>query len=218
MANARKSRSHVRWATGLLTLGLLMGVSVKRADADLVAATYAGGGFSNNFDRATGYFFTPNQNLTVTELGYFDFTGTGLASEHNVGIFVASTATAVATALVSAGTVDPLIDGSRFVPITAVTLTAGVQYYAEADNNQVDKFVFGTGAVIYDPALTWNGFGDSNSNSIFGTVTNLGGLPGNLGPNFIFQSAAVPEPSSLAVCLFCAVSGLGYAVSRRRRG
>ena len=191
--------------------------SRRKAQADLIAATYAGGGILNNFENATGYFFTPNQNLSVTQLGYFDVGLRRTSHSHNVGIFLASDAAAVATAVVASGTVDPLISGSRFASITPVMLSAGTQYYIEADNNTIDQFVFGYGAVIYNPAITWNGFGDSDSNSIFGTVTNLGGAPGNLGPNFAFASAVpTPEPSTLVLGTFCAVAGLGYTRFRRR--
>jgi PEP-CTERM motif len=204
---------------GLLTLGILFGAFSGRADADIVAATYAGGGTAFNFPDATGYYFTPNTNLTVTSLGYFDLNPSGLASNHDVGIFLASNGSAVATGLVSAGTVDPLIDGSRFVSIAPVTLTAGTQYYTVADNNTIDQYVFGNGAVIYNPAITWNGFSQSATNSIFSTTFNGGGVPGNLGPNFQFQGASsTPEPASLTLLGtgLLAFGGLGLRRWRRR--
>ena len=46
--------------------------------------------------------------------------------------------------------------------------------------------------------MTWDGFADGATNSIFSTATLLGGLPGNTGPNFRFDTS-IPEPTTLAL-------------------
>jgi hypothetical protein len=176
--------------------------------ADSTAGFYGGGGNLNNFPNATGYFFTPNVNLTVTALGIYDAGAPGFTDSHDVGIFLAN-GTPVTNTTLAAGLPGFAADGSRFLSVAPVGLTGGTQYYIEGNNWTTDQFAFGTGAVTYAPEITWNGFGDSNSNSIFGSVTNLGGQPGNLGPNFQFTTA--PEPGSLVLL------GLGCVTSLLRK-
>jgi hypothetical protein len=190
-----------------------LGIASFTAARAEVAADYLGGGTENNFPNATGYFFTPTVNVTVSELGYYDHDGAGLAESHDVGIFLASDASTVVTTTIPTGVTNYVagtVDGTDFEPVSPTVLTGGTEYYIEADNNDIDTFAFGTGAVVYAPEITWDGFGDSASNSIFDTVINNGGLPGNLGPNFIYS---VPEPASASLL---SVAGLSLLARRRR--
>ena len=161
------------------------------AQAATIATDYVGGGTLTTFARATGYFFTPSVNLTVTELGYYDYGSDGFVDFHEVGIFLADGTLVVGNVLPS-GTTAPFVagtvDGTRFHSVTPVLLLANTQYYIIADNNSTDQFGFGNGAVIYAPEITWNGYGDSSTNSIFGSVTCFTtGASGDLGPNFIYD-------------------------------
>ena len=185
------------------------------AQAVLIAGDYVGGGTLSVFGSATGYFFTPTVDLVVTDLGYYDHGDPGLADSHAVGIFLAN-GTAVVNTSVASGTGAPFVAGTvagtRFQSVTPTPLSAGTQYYIVADNNATDQYAFGAGAVVYAPQITWDGYGDSSTNSIFGLVELLGGVPGNLGPNFMYND--VPEPSTFALV----ISGMGlvFAFLRRR--
>lgn len=174
-----------------------------------------------NLDIATGFEFTPNQNIIVTHLGIYDHGAAGFASSHDVALFaksnpgVALTSTTLGAGL--SGTFVPgTVAGTRFVGVAPVVLTAGTSYYILGNNFQIDGYTQGRGVVIFDSAIAWNGiaFGDSNSvNSVpfFNDFTS-----GNLGPNFMFTTAPIPEPSSLAL-LGMGVAGLGGYRWRRKR-
>lgn len=205
-------------AATALIIGLAQGGGAEAGT--IVAATYAGGGTFATRGAATGFFFTPSANILVDQLGVFDEGQDGLASAHDVGIFLTN-GSAVVTTTIAAGTSSPLIGQSRFVSVAPVQLTANTPYYILANNFQTDRFVSGTGAVVFDPRITWNGIADAPANNISAPiVTNSGGSPGNLGPNFRFDVAAttpVPEPSTLALGgIGLAGLALGYARRRTR--
>jgi hypothetical protein len=190
---------------------LTLGLAALPVQAELINASFhKGGGTFFNFSRATGWAFTPTTDIVVSQLGIFDADQDGLAESHNVGLFLLADGTPLATTTISSGFGSPLVGDSRFEPVDPVALTAGTDYYLLADNNDIDQYVFGDGAVGYAPEITWLGFGDSSSDSIFDTFTLLGGQPGNLGPNFQY----VPAPGGLLLLI---VAG-ACRTSRRRRG
>jgi len=205
-------RQHSKWFLVIAALVVLAGT----AGATSIAADYLGGGSTSNFGPATGYFFTPSEDLLVTALGIFDAGTLGFADSHEVGIFMTDGTPVVTAALASglSGTFVPAtVEGTRFVPVTPAVLSGGTQYYIVGDNFQTDAFHFGVGAVSFAPEITWDGFGDGSTNSIFSTVTNFGGQPGNLGPNFEFQ-VVIPEPGTAILML---TGFVGLVAWRRRR-
>jgi hypothetical protein len=148
-----------------------------------------------NFDRATGYSFTPQVNLTVTGLGLYDHGIAGFTDSHDIGIFFHD-GTLVGSTSISSGLSGTLVEGSRFVSVGPFTLYAGTDYYILANNFLTDQYAYGETAVIFASEITWQGFTDGTTNSLFDAAGFFVGLPGNLGPNFEF-AAAVPEPSTM---------------------
>lgn len=195
--------------TGEVVIACALGVASSVALAADTAGLYAGGGTEGNFSSATGWFFTANADLNVTQLGVLDLGNPGLSEAHNIGIFRASDGVNLVNATIGSGLSGDLIDGSRFVDVATTMLSAGEDYYIVADNWSSDAFAYGTG-VTFDPNITWTGFGDAAANDIFSSVSSLGGLPGNLGANFRFD--VVPAPSSVAL-----LGVFGLAAGRRRR-
>lgn len=174
---------------------------VSSARATNIVGDYVGGGTTQNFTDATGYFFTPNVTIDVSEMGYYSNSGGALGGAHNVGIFTVG-GTELASALIPAGSagtyVAGTVGGTWMVAISDIILSGGTQYYIMADNNTADTYAYGTGAVIYDPSISWNGYGSTSGPSITSSVaTNFGGVSGNLGPNFGFT--ATPEPGTAAL-------------------
>jgi hypothetical protein len=195
-----------------VTIGAAL-LLVSSARATNIAGDYTGGGSETTFPNATGYWFTPKITIDVIDLGYYSPTGAGLASSHNVGIFTAG-GTELVSALIPLGTaatfVAGTVGGTWTEAVAGTILTAGTEYYILADNNTNDSFVFGNGAVVYNSAITWNSFGDAPGPTITsGIPTMPGGLSGNLGPNFQFNAAAIPEPGTAALMLSAAAVLLG---------
>ena len=190
------------------------------AQAATIVGDYLGGGSNSNFSRATGYHFTVGaDDLNVTALGVYDLGSNGFADSHDVAIFdssapgVALASTTLASGL--SGTFEAgTVDGTRFNAIATITLFANTSYYILANNFRTDQFAFGNGNVQYNSAITWNGFVDAASNDVNSNPNFLGGLPGNLGPNFKFTLAAIPIPASMLL-LFTGIAGL-FGIRRIR--
>ena len=180
------------------------------ATADITASFYDGKGVEIiSPDQTVGWFFTPLQDVVVTQLGVYDLGSPGFAQEHDIGIFRVSDDSLVVTTTIADGLSGTLIDGTRFVDVAQSVLTAGTEYYIVANNFEIDLWAYGTGHVTYTSQIQWdgNGGGPFGSQDIFDGLTNFGPDEGNLGPNFRF----VPGPGSIA--LFIVAIGFG----RRRR-
>ena len=189
---AKRNRLRIGFCLAGLLLAALPAAS---GLADTTAVLDLGGSFSQYYVNASGYYFTPTVDLTVTALGVYDLEEPGFVVSHDVGIFLADGTLVTATTL-AAGLPGYAADGARFVSIAPVTIFGGTQYYIQGNNWMSDPYVYGDG-VIFDPLITWDGFSYSNSNSIYDPALNGGGVPGNLGPDFQFVS--IPEPASMAL-------------------
>jgi len=157
-----------------------------------------------------GYDFTVGSSaIQLTALGIWDWNQNGLTNAHTINLWDTS-GNLLATALISAGTINPLDGQFRYATISPVILSAGTTYVLGATyvgydldppitNDSGDQATF-------DPAVspgnvrfrTGGGFG-------FPDNTSIG--PGSLvGPNAQFRS--VPEPGSTALLLGLAVACL----------
>lgn len=192
-------------------------LSLTPARAQITASTYNGGGTIGNYPLATGYRFAPTEDIAVTALGLYDHAEAGFIDRHEVGIFRSSDLALMSSAVLASGLSGTLIDGSRFVDVAPVTLTAGTSYYILGDQFTNDSYAYGDGAVSYAPQITWQGFVDGNAPGINAAPTFNSGVPGNLGPNFRFRTPGgeIPEPGTLALAFTGAVPLLGFL--RRRR-
>jgi autotransporter-associated beta strand protein len=90
------------------------------------------GAVRNDATNVYGGYFMPGRDIVVDQLGYFDYGGDGLLSDHKVGLWYQTgngTGRFLVDATVAAGTASTLEDGYRWIQLaTPITLRAG-QYY-----------------------------------------------------------------------------------------
>ena len=159
-------------------------------------------------DYTTGWSFTVEDGIWVTDLGYWDSGENGLLGRHEVGIFSSAGALLVST-FVGAGTSGDLDGGYRFVSIAPFFLGAGSYVIGGANHSSLDPIVYqGTATTMAGVTL------NNDQLYAFGAGLVFPEFEGNVyfNPNFKGEAAQVPEPVSTA--LF----GLGaVALGLRRR-
>jgi hypothetical protein len=181
---------------------LVCGVWVLPVSAGIIAFTPSGeaivpGEPSGN----DALFFTPNVNITVTALGYYD----GVTYDHGVGLYDMTSTDLLAIATID-GTGGSLVNDFYYNAITPVTLLAGKLYAIDGYYaGPPDKGVYATGGVGASPEITYNyymydyaGSGPDIPNNSYPT--------GIFGPNF--QYSVVPDGGTTLLLLSAAMIGL----------
>jgi hypothetical protein len=215
-----------RTARWFLVAGIatLLAGAPGRADAAIAyVLTNTTGIFGIDAPITVGFQFTTNQAITVTDLGIFDSGQNGLAERHEIGIFN-SGGTLLASAFTDAGTVDPLLNQFRYVPISPLVLAGGQDYRIGAFYLGSDLVVVGFGGATgfaTDPAITFVGDRYSPAPPVItlsDPTSSFGANPGLFGPNFQFTTAAVPEPSTLALTGLGMLGIFGWLRRRKKSG
>jgi len=165
-----------------------------------------------------GWSFEPNEELSLTHLGFFDADGDGLEVSHRIGLWT-SDGQLLAEAFMPSGTGASLLDGYRYVEVEPLALHPDQTYVIGA--TAVWKEPHGNGLLIFDTYPCYNVepaslvIDDNLTLTSFRRfVDGNGGLPplppGELhypssqfpegyflAPNFAFT--VVPEPGSLSM-------------------
>ena len=182
--------------------------------------------------------FDVNSPIVVSQLGVFDSAQDGLIAPIQAAIYdrtSQATVSPVVTFSAGSGAVaGTLLGGSRYLSIAPLTLPAGFHGsiitfgYGDGINGELDGNTFGTAAGT--PTFPWttnNGgglisfvgggrFTDSGGTAIsFPTTIDTG--PANRYASGTFVFAAVPEPSSLMLCLAALLTALAIAGQPRPR-
>ncbi len=108
---------------------LLLGIG-RKASAQFYSAFSVGPEdniiYSTN-SQTLGGRFVPQTNITVKQLGFFDYHGDGLSYSHAIGIWDEAQNLLIST-VVASGTSASLIDGYRYVSVPDTILLAGHTY------------------------------------------------------------------------------------------
>jgi len=215
----------VRFVPGVLTVGCgaLMVLGAPRASAAEFFSVISDG-VANGYTvpQSFGDVFTVNQNITVTAVGFYDSTGTGLQDPHDVGIFDSS-GNLLGDASVPSGTTGTLIGDFRYENLaTSLNLSAGSTYTLAGLvlKNTDDAGYTSPGGVNIDPALSV-----SSDPAVYvfagGPTVAWPTNPGvsatfYVGPNFEFndttRTTSTPDSASWTVLLIAA----GFLGSARR--
>lgn len=210
-------------ATTVLAMSLATPGPAIGAPTLAVSFSNTTGTFGSGPDVMIGWRFSTTGPISVSQLGFWDHQGDGLGESHPVGIWttggLGTSAAALVTATVSAGTASPLAGSSfRMVDVTPITLPAGDYVIGGLlRSQQVDSYKETTGVSGFAaaPGITYverrfiGAF--SGLSRPEGTAAGLG----SFGPNFTFE--VVPEPSSVAVATFFGLAGLTGRGLRRRQ-
>lgn len=175
-------------------------------------------------DTTIGWSFTVGpQDITVTGLGFFDQNGDGLNTAHDVGMWTDS-GSPLAFLTIPSGSASTLANGFRFESLGSSLVLQASQSYVIGGHvrfDSADVFFAGTTAT-FAPEITYGTGRDMAGQPFtegFGfpyrSRTDISG--GFFGPNFQFETQAVPEPSTLTL-LLCGIFGFAvYGLRKRLR-
>lgn len=206
------SRKHALGAAVLLS-GLM---STGAAQAVVAVTSISGGGTFTSLsstDQTVGWQFTANDDISVTDLGFYDITpSTPLDKTHEVGLWTLGGMLLASTTIQTTST---LVGDFRFEAITPVALTAGSSYLIGAaftgpfDSATSDRYRIPASRTLATE-ITIDGSARNANGGGFGAPTIVSAGIGRFGPNFQFTVAAAPPPPIPEPGTY-ALMGLGLA-------
>jgi hypothetical protein len=170
---------------------------------------------NDSYEWGAGFgFYTPSGvGTTINALGFWDQSGTGLQEAHTVALYQysgsGSSYNLMDSVTVQAGTVDPLIDGYRWVSIGNLALPdigQGGNYYIILASQGGDTWTTMSGQTLNPAigtfssgALIDNDSGEDLSPTPPSSFASVDGLNSGYGGGNLAYLAAVPEPATFSL-------------------
>jgi hypothetical protein len=189
--------------------------------------TSVSGNYSDAGNRTIGWAFTAQQNLILTDLGFYDAGADGLLQAHAVGLY-SDSGTLLVSGTVAPGTLAPLDGLFRYVSVAPSALVAGTTYVIGAHVlGSADQWVWtpsNSGIDILDLevasaiSIVPKGRYNCCEDLVLTFPSHQLPDPDNrimyVGPNFDFVGTEVPLP---ALALFATgLAGLGWLARRTK--
>jgi hypothetical protein len=169
--------------------------------AGTVAVSISGVGTEGNANGVWGWEFDVTQNVSVTALGVYDPSGSGLPVDTQVGLWDENGDVLLGS--VTVPVLGTLSGGFRYASVTPFTLNTSDTYrigFLNIDNDSIIGFS-GEG-VVWAPEVTYlnEGVYNFNGSLSYPEGTTNSNLPKYFGPDFQFTDVGqVPEPSSFTL-------------------
>ena len=157
-----------------------------------------------------GWEFTVSAPTNVAGLAYWDANDDGLGVAHPVGIFDAGTGAVLVSAVVSAGTVDQLLNGYRVVSMSYL-LAPGTYVIGGQQTSSVDSALLAGTGFTSVPGISFTEERELQTANFEMPTNSVSGV-GIFGPDFTV-AGAVPEPATV-VSMF--IGGALLLTLRRR--
>ncbi len=200
---------------GLAVLAMTLSSGLVHAVPIAAITSFTGGGNINtggsDLPRTVGWSFAITNSIEVTSLGFWDDSLDGLVAAHDVGIWT-DTGTLLSSTTILSGAGSALIGEFRYEAIAPLLLGPGSYVIGANIPINADNYRFNPSSVTTASDITFGNGIRSSANSGF-AFPSLDANTGRIGPNFLFEAADVPEPSTLA--LLCVGLVAGSAVRRR---
>lgn len=215
----------MKCAIALATAAVLFSTAPSNAEL-VVNFTSVTANFNDGNSRNVGWEFTPQADIVVNALAFYDAGGDGLAQSHPVAIYD-SAHNSVVSAVVPSGTAATLDGLFRVVSVSSTLLHAGQKYV-------IDAFIPGNSdGWVWTPSVAGVNITDLSVNPVITLGSSArynccseGGLafPNTqindgryiwLGANFSV-AGGVPEPSTWAMMIL-GFAVIGYLTYRRRK-
>jgi len=211
----RTSKLATKVAASLVCVGVFLGVA-SAAQAGVIAFGFSGGLPNSDQNFTYGFKFTPQTNIVVDSLGFYDAGSDGLASGHRVGIWTAGGVLLASTTVTTGNSTlsGPVVNGGqfRFTTIPDFALSASTTYVLGGAIEGAPDIWYAAGTNISTaPSLVSV---SPTGEFVSGNFVFPSGNFGNRYAPVSFTVRAIPESTTLAI-FGLGLAGLG--VMRRRR-
>ena len=177
----------------LLIIALIFGMA--RVAPAATAISFASPGNYNYAEGwSLGFKFSPESDICVTSLGYYDYFPDGISDSHPAGIYDSSGSLLLLATISSASYLE---DSFRYEDVTSTLLTSGEEYYCMVLTSNADAYTWNPSGFLVSQSIDFLGTAVYSHHATHLTFPDkvYPEVNGFFGANFKFTS--VPGPASI---------------------